>query len=347
VFSAALAIVAVGGVLQGVGRATLRPVRDPLSRQQLRPGRTVTSLLVAGLLLALVVFVPLPRSVEADIVFEPAKSTAVFVQTPGVLRWLRPAGSAVQAGDVIARLDDDATVRRLEDLKSQRAQAERRLESARVRRAFDPAASQVIPTLMESLAGVEERLQLAQAAAAELEIRAPNDGLLLPPPNVPERPAGVREAQFWHGTPFDDRNLGCTLQQGTCVAVVASPEERCAMAYISQRRIERVSTGARVRLAVDGRSSAIETGVVIEMSPAPVDELPRELVATHRVPLADANAAGGVRPLEPMYRVRIALDNPALPVAIGMLGTARVRCASASLATRTAEFLAETFRVDL
>ncbi len=347
VFSAALAMVAAAGVLQGLGRATLRPLRDPQARRLLRPGRTAASLLVVCLLLGLAVFVPLPRSIEADIVIEPATSTAVFVQTPGVLRWLRPAGSLVQAGEVIVRLDDDATVRRLQELESQRAQAERRLESARVRRAFDPAASQEIPTLAEALVGIEERWLLAQATAAELEIKAPAAGQLLPPPNVVQPAAGSREAQFWHGTPFDAGNLGCTLRQGTCVAVVASPDQRCAIAYISQRRIERVRPGARVRLALDGRRSAVEQGVVVELSPAPVDELPRELVATHRVPLSEASAAGGVRPLEPMYRVRIELDRPELPAAIGMLGTARIRGEGASLARRAAEFLAETFRVDL
>ncbi|HVJ86831.1 MAG TPA: HlyD family efflux transporter periplasmic adaptor subunit [Caulifigura sp.] len=346
VIAGGLAIVVVLGLLHSGGRFAIGPWRDPMMRRVIHRGRAASVFSGVLLLLALAAIVPVPRSVEADIIIEPLEATSVFVHTPGALKSILPAGSRVKTGDRLASLDDGDTIRRLNDLKSQRALAEKKLESARVRRTIDADAGREIPALMEALAAVEDRLTLAQRAAAELDIVSPGDGILLPPPNTPHRSSKTHEATFWEGTPFDESNRGCTLRQGTCLAIVATSDELRAVAYISQRRIELVRPGQRCRIAIDGMSHDARTGVVDEIAPAPVEELPRELTATARIPVA-AGAGLTEKPLEPMYRVTIRLDDQSLPAVVGSLGTVRVTCDRATLAARLLSLIVETFRVDL
>jgi putative peptide zinc metalloprotease protein len=345
VVSTGLAMVVVGGLVVAGGRMAVRPWRDPILRRIVRPTNVIISGVVLTALALLALLVPLPRSVEADLVIDPAESTSVFVQRTGVLKSLIPAGSSVKRGDVIAVLEDFDTITRLAKLKSDREIAQRQLESAHVRRAVDTRAGQEIPTLMESLAAIEERLALAERDAEDLRIVAPRDGIVIPPLNASRSTSDSRVPSFWQGSPFDDANLGCTLKEGTTLAVVAASHDVCASAFISQRRVELVRPGQKVRLSLDGLSSQAQTGSVDDISPAPVDELPRELAVTRRVPVRPM--VESAKPLEPMYRVRIRLENTSWPAAIGSLGTARVTAQPASLAARTWRLLMETFRVDL
>jgi putative peptide zinc metalloprotease protein len=344
--SAALAVLVAGSIAQRGARTLIRPWRDPVLRRVLDRRRAAAALAATVALIAMASLIPLPRSVEAVFLIEPASSTSVFVQSPGVLKSILPAGSRVNRGDVIAVLEDDAATRKTAELESQREIAARRLESARVRRAVNVEAGQEIPTLIESLAAVEERLLLARQTVNELRIVAPCDGRLIPPPNVPAAPASRHEPVFWKGTPFDAENLGCLLRQGTCVAQVTPSSDLCATACISQRQIELVKPGQAVRLVVDGMGADFRRGLVEEVSPAAIEELPRELAATRRIAVNPADPRTA-RPLEPTYRVRIRLVDAAQPAAIGSLGTARITCEKASLAARFVALLAETFRIDL
>jgi len=342
-----LAMIVTAGLVQSGSRFALRPLRDPLLRRAVRPSRAAAAMIALAGMTALAAFIPLPRSVQADFVVEPAASQSVFVQTPGILRSLLPAGTPVKTREVIAVLEDFETTRRLAELEARKVVAERRLESARVRRTTDEQAGREIPALVESLAAIEERLLLARRTARELQVASPCDGILLPPPNSPRAPSRPHDPSFWRGTPFDAENLGCTLKQGTCLAVVSPSRDLSVAACISQRSIELVRTGQKVRLAVDGMAGGARTGTVEEISPAPIEELPRELVLTRRTPTTPSAGRSSATPLEPMYRVRIRLDDPSLRTAIGSLGTARITCDRASLAARASSLLAETFRVDL
>ncbi|QDT52115.1 Peptidase family M50 [Caulifigura coniformis] len=345
--SAVLAMVVAAGLVQGGARFALRPLRDSLLRRTVRPSRTAATMVVLAGLFSLAAFIPLPQSVQADFVVEPASSQSVFIQTPGILRSLLPAGTAVKTGEIIAVLEDFETTRRLAELESRKVVAERRLESARVRRTVEEQAGREIPALVESLAAIEERLLLARRTARELQVASPCDGILLPPPNSPRTPSRRQDTTYWRGTPFDAENLGCTLRQGTCLAIVSSSRAISATACVSQRKIELVRSAQNVRLAIDGMAGDARTGIVEEISPAPIEELPRELVATRRTPTMPSPDRSSATPLEPMYRVRIRLDDPSLRTAIGSLGTARITCDRASIAARTLSLLAETFRIDL
>jgi putative peptide zinc metalloprotease protein len=343
--STGLAVVIVSGLALNAVRAALRPVRDPAIRRSVRPANLALSFSLFAVLVLLALLVPLPRSVEANVVIDPADSTTIFVQRSGVLRSLIPAGSAVKTEDVIAVLEDFETTRRLSKLESDRELASRQLESAHVRRAVDPKAGQEIPTLMESLAAIEERLALARRDADDLKILAPRDGIVIPPLNASPRPDDSKAPAFWQGSPFDEANLGCTLKEGTPLAVVAASRDVAASAFVSQRQVELVRPGQKVRLALDGNASDAQTGTVDDLSPAPIEELPRELAVSHRVPVRPMIQS--TKPLEPIYRIRVRLENPSWPAAIGSLGTAKVTAEPASLATRAWRLLMETFRVDL
>jgi putative peptide zinc metalloprotease protein len=343
--SSTFAVVVIAGAAVAMGRAAIRPLTDRSTRRLLPRRRAFTGALVLmGLALACLL-APLPRSIEAPFLVEPVDADPVYVQTTGQLVSIVPVGTHVRTGDEIARLENLETLKKAQELESQRAAVERRLESARLRRTTNPEASREIPTLIESLAALDSRLTLARQDVQKLRVIAPCDGVVLSPPNIPGVARGKHEPRQWQGDPFDVANLGCTLTPGTHLASIDRSTGRRAVAYVSQRRIDRVVVGQAVRLALEGSAANPLTGVVEELSPAPVEVLPRELVATHRLPLRPLAATPGV-PLEPTYQVRVRIiDGPTnLPVALG--GTARITVPSASAVSQLIDLATETFRID-
>ncbi len=277
----ALAIASVG---KSLAQTVARPLRDPLSRRVLNRRRTGLGLGTVLILLLGALLLPLPRTVEADFVIEFESSTPVFTRTAGELLSIVEPGTQVQPGQEIARLENLDLRRRLAELESRKAQTERQLESARIQRTVDPTAGQTIPALMEAVAGLEERLSIARKEVAELIVTAPTAGSVHEPANIPPHSPQRHELPTWSGTPFDRQNLGSTLQAGTDVAIVAASDRRSAVALVSQRRIELLRPGQHVRLASAGNAMRPLPGTVVEISPAPIDAIPRELATTAASP---------------------------------------------------------------
>ncbi|MEZ6066121.1 MAG: hypothetical protein R3B90_10525 [Planctomycetaceae bacterium] len=116
---------------------------------------------------------------------------------------------------------------------------------------------------------------------------------------------------------------------------------------VSQEDVAHVRTGQRVKLLLTGRSDRSMRGNVAEISPVPLESLPRELVATQLVP-AERLAGGESRPLAPVYRVRVTLDKATgQPPLLGETGEARIRLAAEPLAYRCWRTVQQTFQFEL
>ncbi len=344
--SLVLAAMVLGGMAWQWGKSFLRPLYDPLMRRLARPARIALAAVCFGLLLLAAFAIPLPRSVDADFVVEWTTPVSVYVRSPGQLVSLRHAGSLVAAGEIIAELRNLPLERSVLELQTQRLGLERELASVRLLSGVNAALGERIPELQQALAAVDERLRLAHKELAELKIVAPCAGTLREPPNLPPRPVERHSVTSWSGTPFDRQNEHCFLERGTLLAQLTPGGEVCANAVVSQREIQKLKVEQQVTLAVHGGAFWPKRGRILEISTAPMETAPRELISKSLIPLrAGSNQALQV-PAEPYYRVRIAIEGDQnLPA--GSVGLARLQIEPASAAKQGLDLIADAFRFQL
>ena len=141
-----------------------------------RPGREVPwrwvipRSAIACTLTALTLAVPLPCRIVCPLVIEPRDARAVYVDVEGRLLWAIAAGTRVNEGDLLSRLENLPLAAEIARLEGDRNVRQRRLQSL-FRRQADPAVSALIPASEKSLASTEERLQQRMRDFRRLEIR--------------------------------------------------------------------------------------------------------------------------------------------------------------------------------
>ncbi|MBX3436206.1 MAG: hypothetical protein KF861_01865 [Planctomycetaceae bacterium] len=329
---------------------TMKPFLQPLTDSRLRPqidrGRVAASVLILLAIGSAILWVPLPRHLTAPFVVELAETSAVYVATPGQLTSSVTIGELVEAGDVIGELSNLELPRELARLEAEQRVLARQLEDATARRGFSPDASETIPILTEALLAIEGRLTLKRRETEQLILKAPRSGAVLPPPNKPLMRDDDHAIHMWSETPLDPRNRGCTLDRGTLYCYVGDPQAIVATALVGQNDIELVAVGqpAELRFPFAARRPLIGTVVNIETSP--VESCPRELSATHAIPV-ETTGREIPRPIEPHYRVQFAVEGLEEHTFPGQTGVARLEVQSTTLAARLWRTLRGAVTIDL
>jgi hypothetical protein len=304
------------------------------------------SSVAAGMFGALVLFVPLPRAVEAPATIRPDLAGATYVTVPGRLVSAVRAGTQVQRGDPLVVLRNDDIEFEITRLSADVAEARQQLERLRRQQVQDPrtglASAAAQRTVWEqSLLDLERQLERRIAEREQLVVRAPADGTLIAPP---ARRATGSEFQLdvWTGTPLDACNVGCTLETGTIVGFVGDPGYREVLALIEPSNIDDVQPGLTAALQLDelaGRSLRAEVSDVATVS---TWEPPEEFVAKHQL-AAQQSTDGSLQLLEPRFPIRVMLSEQA-PAPFGASGWIRIRVEPRTIAQRLYDAFCRTFR---
>ena len=283
--------------------------------------------------------VPLPASVVAPVVLEPRGMRMVYVEVAGRLGWAIAAGSRVEKGDVVARLENLTLARELEKATGERNAMRLRLTMLR-RRQADPHAAAQIPTTEKSLADVEERLRQRWREADRLVIRAPRAGVVLPPADRDDKNEPV---PTWTGTLLDAENLGCELQTGDVLCVIGEPRTMDAIVFVAQGDDELIQTGQPARLYVDAFPHHDVPGAVSAPATARAAEAPHELLIRGELPI-ERGQDGQMRARQSLFTARIEVAPQDQPLLIGGTGRAKIAVAPRSLAGRLWRSLGQTLR---
>src|SRR5262245_53433079 len=181
--SVGLAIVCLGlaSALSAPLAGLISFLRDPAAWRRLDRGRTKRLAAALVILFLAAVLVPLPRRMAADVILDAPSAARVYVPVAGRLVEAVPGGTAVRRGEILARLVNLPLQRDIEKTTGEWNQAARRLEHLEASRADDPSASPQIPAAREALAGLERRLAQQRRDEERLALRAPADGVVLPP----------------------------------------------------------------------------------------------------------------------------------------------------------------------
>jgi RND family efflux transporter MFP subunit len=217
---------------------------------------------------------------------EPERSATVRAEVAGpVLTMAVEVGDAVQAGEVVARIEDAAlrdallsthsaastaeqsavlarrNAERSERLFAEGAIAERELEDARL--AAEAAESQ--------LADARARVSLAQDQLGKATVRAPFAGV------VSERPASA----------------GDVVQTGGELFTVVDPASMRLEAGVPSADLEAVAVGAEVEFVVTGYEPITFTGRIARISPV-VDPVTRQIPVVVSIPNHGGRLVGGL-----------------------------------------------------
>jgi putative peptide zinc metalloprotease protein len=291
---------------------------------------------VLAAVLAGVLCVPLPYYVAAKFVVEPRDALSVYVEVPGELQSAHVQSGAVAAGQVIAVLDDLDARLAAQKLSSQRSQTIARIESIRQRALADEAALLELAQAEEALAALDVQMARLQQDIAKLTVRAPADGILIPPP---ARPHDHNEAALatWSGRPLEVKNVGAFLPASTLLGRVAQPGSLEAVLAVPQEELDFLAMGQHVVLLPGSLPGQRIAGHIEHISAE--DFQPEPESAKSPKPQRKIGAV--------IYQASVPVDDAAGLLVVGTTGTARVQAGRQSISARLWRAACRTFHFQL
>ncbi len=313
--------------------------------------RMFATLLVLAGAAAAVVLVPLPFRIYAPVEITPRDATTVYVDPPGFLDVIHvDAGQKVESSQELARLSNIDIELAIAELSTQRSAAEARLRSLEQLAATDNAASLEIPAVQETLSAIDDQLQKRLGEQSRLTLRVPEkvSGTIFPPVEVPVPPESEDDLPTWHGTPLEERNVGCFLPDAVPFCRIGNPLHMEARIIVDQADVEFVRKGQRVEIKLDELPEDMLPTHVDEVSPEALRESPRQLSNKAGGELATKTDETGVeRPLSVSFEVLAPLDNPDGLLRIGLRGRAKIHAGTQTLGQRAWRYLTQTFHFRL
>jgi putative peptide zinc metalloprotease protein len=334
------------GVLAAPLAGLVAVVNDPSVRLWFNRRRVLRIIAGLGALCLAAAWLPVPQRVAAELVLEAPAAAHVYVHVGGRLEQMVPAGTHVRRGEILARLVNHQLLRDIETTRGARNQARQQVELLEASRLDDPAAAAQIPAAREALAGFDRRLAQQCRDEERLVLRAPTDGVVLPPPYRDQGAIRRPALPGWRGTPLEEINAGCWLETGTLLCQVGDPRKIEPVLLIDQSDIDLIRPGQSVRMCLDEYPAAVLTGTITEIAGDTLEILPRQSDSARNVP-SRIDPAGNQRPIEATYLARVALDVHSPLLLLRGHGKARIRTTAAPLAQRLYRALRKTFHFQL
>jgi hypothetical protein len=233
------------------------------------------------------------------------------------------SAAVVNKNETLIRLTNPDIEIRVAQLASEVRQEQMRVTNLNLLLSDDPTVAPLIPAADKALQDARERWRQAQNDLESLNIKAPRAGNVLPPPHAAHPPDDSKGLNGWLGTPLDTANRGCFLDIGTVVCQIGDPQSVEAMLIIEQSSIPFVKVGQQVRLRIHQGPVQVVDGEVSELAKADVSEIPSPLVNALDLPVR-REGKKGARTAATYYQARVKLKPTDAPLAIGMLGEAKV-----------------------
>lgn len=309
--------------------AVARPAeRESASRS--RPIAIAVSLAGSGWIIGLI---PLPHSVTAPMLIEPAAASQIFVTRPGRMVDALQSGSTVDVGTVIARLENPESELELAASRAECNRLQVQLQSLRQSRATNGVSSTTIESIQRAHLAAEKRLAVLEKNAGELELRSPCRGKIYATRTKNPISTISYQAKFWADTPIDLVNRGAWLESGTVVCIVGQAAAREATVLLRQEQVDLVGCNQIVSIRLADYPRGRLTGRVIDVSVSPAEKIPDELMESAET---SSNSS-------PSFLVRVRLDDVSLAVPIRTIGHAKIYVDRQSIWRRITRFLADAF----
>lgn len=322
---------------------------SPYRSRRVKKLRAAVCLGTIAAVAAAVLMIPLPYYIVCPLHVQPRDATAVYVDSPGVVRQIFVQSGPVVAGQPIVRLENPELEIAHQQLRAQRDHLATKLDALRSRAPNDQGALLELAHTQEAFQALETQLAKHQRQIDRLTIRAPRDGELLPafsrPAPDPET-TRVRLAN-WSGRPLASKNIGAYLEASTIVGRIAQPGCWEALLAVPQGEVEFLASGQKVELILHQLPGQKFTGQIEHLSQQQIEATPPSLSSKSGGPILTETDQNGIeRPVETTFQASVPLDEPQILVA-GGTGLAKVHAGYQPLWQRGWRAFCRTFRFEL
>jgi len=312
--------------------------------------RALISFAILGAVVAAIAFVPLPHRVYGTLELEPHGAENVYVSVPGALQPVKiKVGQKVTKGTILGQLENVDLKLAVAELTGRRNVLQTQVQSLQQRRYADAAAGAQLPEVLKTLAGVEEQLTEKQKDVARLDLVAPIDGTVLPPPDETPKPTPEGELTGWSGSPFQPKNQNAYLDESTLFCRVGDPRSLQALVIVDQSDVEFLREGMPVDIKLDEIPFITIHSEVRKIATESLDVSPKHLSNKAGGELATKTDESGIeRPISTSYQVHVyPLDDSEGLLCIGLRGRAKIHVAPESLGLRLWRWFNQTFHFRL
>lgn len=299
---------------------------------------TISLMLLAGLL-----FVPLPHRITAPALIELKDAKHVYVTAEGFLKSAATPQSVLRQGSLIAQLQNDEIDQEVLKLTGQINQQKILIATLEKRQVDDPEAAQELPTAKEQLADLNDQLRQRQTDHRRLSLKAPITGTLIPAPQIPD--SQEEEAlSSWSGSPLDEENRNCFLERGTWLCSLGDPEKLQARLIVDQEHVEFIEAGQSVKILLDEYPGNPLKGTIHDIAEIDIDDLHPNLI--HRKEITtELDSTGKQQLSNTSYLARVTLDSPSENPLIHAAGQAKISVSPESLGKKAYRHLRKTIRL--
>jgi putative peptide zinc metalloprotease protein len=353
VLGRAVAVAGFAGLIAQPIWQTIKFIRTPGRLAKVKKGRLAATLGVAAAVIAAVCFIPLPHHVDCAFQIEPVDTAqTVYAGTQGQIREVMvKAGDEVQAGQLIALLENPELEVALNDKLGELERAKLRKRMLEDLMTIDPGAvAGELSAEIELIASLERTVAKMQTRRDRLRVMARRDGKVLPPPRKEAKGDGEEQLPGWSGSPLDERNRGALLSDADVICLVGAPDEMEAVLVLDQGDRNLVSKGMDVSLKFDAARTRTYEGQVREIANSPLNAASMALSSQTGGDLQTEidPATGQPVPRSVSFQVRVPLQEvDGLPVRIGYRGSAKIHTEPRSLGWRLWRLIVQTFNFEL
>ena len=312
--------------------------------------RVAASLAVVAAVIAFIIWVPLPYHVECGFVVKPRDVETVYASVPGRLVKVkyRPADEWVEAGSVIAELENPELQMEVIRLESRVKQLEIELESLWQQARDREIAGLRIKEVREQLKAYQKQLKDKQAELEKLHVTAPRDGVLLPVPDRRADRASAEQLPEWSGWPLDPHNRGAFLKSSDAICQVGDPQDLVVELLIDQTDVDLIREGQDVTVKLDAYASRTVESKIERVALPQITSTPLSMSTTVGGEVNTApDKQGRMRPVSATYPALVPLPKMEEPIEIGMRGRAKIYTSWRPLGWRIYRFVTRTFHFEL
>jgi putative peptide zinc metalloprotease protein len=318
--------------------------------QQVKKKNVRITLAVVSAVVAFVFLVPLPYRIRCALEVKPRDAQSVYVAVPGELEEISvKPGDRVVADQPLGKLNSIELLLQIQDLKGKQASYTAKRDSMRRNRfSGDRSAAQDLAQVEKTLQMYEEQLKEKEQDLERLVLRAPVEGTVIPPPEIPKRHGRDGELMTFSGTPLRDVNLGAHLPESTLFCQIGDPAQMEAVMVVDQDEIEFMTEGQDVSIRIDELPGRTFHSTIDEISKRDLKIAPRQLSNKGGGEVAAKTDESGVdRPINISYQARAKLDNSDGLMFVGLRGQAKVNARWQTLWQRGYRMFMRTFNFKL
>ena len=308
------------------------------------------SLIGLAAIVAAFCFVPLPHSVLAPLEIQARDAEPVCVFIGGKLASIdvKP-GQTVKKGQILAQLQNHDLELKIADLRGKVNIFSRQVENLRMQSFSDRHAASEISAIEKELESTEDQLRQREIEQERLCLKAPIDGVVLPPSFTPSREDPELQLGSWSGTPLDRENLGAYLDERVTLCQIGDPKKLKAVMVIDQGDRNMVDRDQKVDLKIDELPYKTYHSEIADIAESELKEAPKRLSSKYggEVATKTDSVTGIESPQSTSYQADAPLDDDDGLMRIGLRGTGRIYTRWISVGERFWRFISHTFNFKL